>query len=237
MLPLNNSEIVFNTTNMNSSNYVKLSKSINNPSGAEMSYSFWLNKKSSTAQKYSNKVILLKGLKNSEIKCPLIKFGDKSNEFIVQFNTSGGTKEVCIGDDCNNPTPVSITDGDKWYLITIVLKDFRNPNDNFEEGINVLVYLNGSLVNSGTVIKGHTLKTNNSPLYILPKIDSTDYNSLSGIITDMKYFNYALDQVEVNKLYNTALTEEPFKTAIDLKLKKGLSITKQKYDLQLLNEL
>ena len=229
MLPLNNTEIVFNTTNSNSANYVKMNKSMNNPDGAEMTYSFWLNKKSSTPSDYQDKVLLLKGLKNTDNKCPLIKFGDSSSDVIIEFNTSGGTETIKID--------AGITGGDKWFLITLVLKDFRNPDDNFEEGINVLAYLNGSLVNSGTVIKGQTLKTNNSPLYILPKINDTDYNSLSGTMCDLKYFNYALDQVEIKNIYNSNLTQMPFKTALDLKLKNSVNTSKQKYDLQLLNEL
>ena len=237
MLPLNNSEIVFNTTNINSSNYVKMSKSVNNPNGSEMTYSFWLNKKSATLGDYQNKVLLLKGLKNTETKCPLIRFGEESNQIYIEFNTSGGKQEICIGENCNPATQLGITDGDKWFLITIVLKDFRNPEDNFEEGINVLIYLNGSLVNSGTVIKGQTLKTNNSPLYILPKMNSTDYRALPGTICDLKYFNYALDQVEIKRLYNTDLTQLPFKTAVDLRLKDSMNVSKQKYDLQLLNEI
>ena len=229
MLPLNNTEILFNTSNRNSVNYVKMNKSMNNPDGAEMTYSFWLNKKSSTLSDYQNKVLLLKGLKNTDNKCPLIKFGDSSSDVIIEFNTSGGTETIKID--------AGITGGDKWFLITLVLKDFRNPDDNFEEGINVLAYLNGSLVNSGTVIKGQTLKTNNSPLYILPKMNDTDYNSLSGTICDLKYFNYALDQVEIKKIYNSNLTQLPFKTALDLKVQNSLNTSKQKYDLQLLNEL
>tara|TARA_B110000259_G_scaffold153644_1_gene173947 strand:- start:630 stop:1523 length:894 start_codon:yes stop_codon:yes gene_type:complete len=237
MLPLNNTEILFNTGNKNSTNYIKMSKSINNPSGSEMTYSFWLNKKSASVSDYSNKVILLKGLKNSNTKCPLIRFGDESNKMFIEFNTSSGTEEICIGENCLPPTQLGITDGDKWFLITVVLKDFRNPDNNFEEGINVLVYLNGSLVNSGTVIKGQTLKTNNSPLYILPHMNDADYRSLSGTICDMKYFNYALDQIEIKNIYNNNLNQHPFKTALDLKIQNSTNTSRQKYDLQLLNEL
>ena len=237
ILPFNNNEIIFNTTNSTSQKYVKIPNSINNKNGAELTYSFWINKKSAQASEYANRVILLKGLKSSEVKCPLIKFGDSSDKLVIEFNTSDGTEEVCIGDTCTEPTTFNITGGSRWYLVTLVLQDFRNADDNFEEGINVLIYLNGSLVNSGTVIKGKTLKTNNSPLYILPNVDETDYNGLGGTLADIKYHNYALNQIEIKRLYNTAINEVPFKTALDLKQKQSVGSSDRKFDLQLINEL
>lgn len=237
LLPFNNNEIIFNTTNKYSRKYVKMSKSMNNPNGTEMTYSFWINKNSAQSSEYADRVILLKGLKGTDVSCPIIKFGDTSDKLIIGFNTSDGLEEVCIGESCNVPSTFNITGGDRWYLITVVLQDYRNPDDNFEEGINVLVYLNGSLINSGTVLKGKSLKTNNSPLYILPNVNDNNYNSLSGSIADITYHNYALDQIEINKMYNTSINQVPFKTALDLKIQNNESTSDRKFDLQLMNEL
>ena len=233
MLPFNNNEIVFNTSNKKSQKYVKMSKSTNNSNGAELTYSFWVNKKSSQSSNYKDRIILLKGLKSSNVtvKAPLIKFGNNSEELVIQFNTSKGDEEAVI--DTNS---FNITGGDRWYLVTVVLQDFKNPDDNFEEGINVLIYLNGSLINSGTVIKNKSLKLNDAPLYILPNVDGTNFNALGGNLCDMKYHNYALSQIEINQLYHTELNEIPFKTALDLKMSSGSGSSQHKFDLNLLNE-
>ena len=63
---------------------------MNNSGGAELTYSFWVNKNSSQSANYKDRVILLKGLKSSNVtvKAPLIKFGNNSNQLVIEFNTS-----------------------------------------------------------------------------------------------------------------------------------------------------
>mgnify|MGYP006091387763 CR=1 FL=1 len=236
LLPLSNSEIQFNTYNEKSGNYVKMPISINNDGGSQYSYSFWLNKKAS--QEYANRIILLKGLKNNNkinIKNPLIKFGNNSNELVIQFNTANkDNNEIILGKKNNI---FDITTGDVWYLVTVVFKDSVNTITNFENGISVLVYLNGSLIDSGHEFKNDTLKLNEGPLYILPSIkDETHYN-LNANLSDIMYHNYSLSQYDIEKIYKEGPNTDQFKTAIDIR-RNGLSKdTPQTRDLYILNEL
>ena len=236
LLPLSNSEIKFNTSNDKVSNYVKVPVSINNDGGSQYSYSFWLNKKPSA--EYEDRIILLKGLKNDEdisIKSPLIKFGESSKELVIEFNTAkNDNNRIVIGENNNI---FDITTGDVWYLVTIVFKDSVNSVTNFENGVEVLVYLNGSLIDSGYQFKNDSLKINDAPLYILPSIkDKTHYN-LNSSVSDIMYHNYALSQYEIEKIYKEGPNTDQFKTAIDIQ-RDGLNKdTAQTRDLYILNEL
>ena len=235
LLPLSNSEIIFNTQNNKSSNYVKIPKSINNEGGSQYTYSFWLNKKSST--EYANRIILLKGLKNDDIvvKSPLIKFGDNSTELHIEFNTSKKKNNlVKIGDNNNI---FGITSGNDWYLVTIVFMDYVDYDTQFEKGVNVLVYLNGSLIDSGHVFKNDSLELNKGPLYILPSISGQTHYNLRGNISDLKYNNYALSQNEIEKIYKEGPNIDQFKTAVELTKKSSMKDTVQTRDLHILNEL
>jgi hypothetical protein len=235
LLPLSNSEIIFNTQNNKSSNYVKIPKSINNEGGSQYTYSFWLNKKSST--EYANRIILLKGLKNDDIvvKSPLIKFGDNSTELHIEFNTSKKKNNIVKIGDNNNI--FGITSGNDWYLVTIVFMDYVDYDTQFEKGVNVLVYLNGSLIDSGHVFKNDSLELNKGPLYILPSISGQTHYNLRGNISDLKYNNYALSQNEIEKIYKEGPNIDQFKTAVELTKKSSMKDTVQTRDLHILNEL
>lgn len=235
-IPLSNSEIEFNTYNDKSGNYVKMPISINNDGGSQYTYSFWLNKKPS--QEYADRIILLKGLKDDNditIKNPLIKFGDDSDKLIIQFNTTNNNNnEIVLGE---NNSIFDITTGDIWYLVTIVFKDSYNNKTNFENGVVVLVYLNGSLIDSGHEFKNDTLKLNEAPLYILPSIKDKTHHNLNSNLSDVMYHNYALSQFEIEKIYKEGPNTDQFKTAIDIQ-RSGLSKDSPKLrDLHILNEI
>lgn len=235
-IPLSSSEIEFNTYNDKSGNYVKMPISINNDGGSQYTYSFWLNKKPS--QEYADRIILLKGLKDDNditIKNPLIKFGDDSDKLIIQFNTTNNNNnEIVLGE---NNSIFDITTGDIWYLVTIVFKDSYNNKTNFENGVVVLVYLNGSLIDSGHEFKNDTLKLNEAPLYILPSIKDKTHHNLNSNLSDVMYHNYALSQFEIEKIYKEGPNTDQFKTAIDIQ-RSGLSKDSPKLrDLHILNEL
>ena len=235
-IPLSSSEIEFNTYNDKSGNYVKMPISINNDGGSQYTYSFWLNKKPS--QEYADRIILLKGLKDDNditIKNPLIKFGDDSDKLIIQFNTTNNNNnEIVLGE---NNSIFDITTGDIWYLVTIVFKDSYNNKTNFENGVVVLVYLNGSLIDSGHEFKNDTLKLNEAPLYILPSIKDKTHHNLNSNLSDVMYHNYALSQFEIEKIYKEGPNTDQFKTAIDIQ-RSGLSKDSPKLrDLHILNEI
>jgi len=235
-IPLSNSEIQFNTYNFRNINYVKMPVSINNDGGSQYTYSFWLNKKPS--QEYANRIILLRGIKDDndiKIKNPLIKFGDNSDELVIHFNsTKKQNNEIIVGRDSNI---FNITTGDVWYLVTIVFKDSMNTRTNFENGISVLIYLNGSLIDSGYEFKNDTLKLNDGPLYIFPSISGQTHHNLNASLSDIMYHNYALSQYEIEKIYKEGPNTDQFKTAIDIQ-RSGIDKDSPKLrDLKMLNEL
>jgi hypothetical protein len=234
-LPLSSSEIKFNTHNYKSQNYVKVPQSINLDGGAQYTYSFWLNKRPSV--EYANRIIVLRGLKNDEIsiKSPLIKFGNNSNELVIQFNsTNNDNNEIVLG---KNTNIFDITTGDVWYLVTVVFKDAVNYRTNFENGIVVLIYLNGSLIDSGHEYKHDTLKTNDGPLFILPSINNQTHHNLNANIADLTYHNYALSQYEIEKIYKEGPNTDEFRTAVQIRNKGLRKDTPQLRDLHMLNEL
>ena len=234
-LPLSTSEIKFNTYNYKAQNYVKVPQSINVDGGAQYTYSFWLNKKPS--DEYANRIILLRGLKNDEIsiKSPLIKFGNNSNELVIQFNsTNNENNEIVLGKDTNI---FDITTGDVWYLVTVVFKDAINYRTNFENGIVVLIYLNGSLIDSGHEYKHDTLKINDGPLFILPSINNQTHHNLNANIADLMYHNYALSQYEIEKIYKEGPNTDEYRTAVQIRNKGLGKDTPQLRDLHMLNEL
>lgn len=234
-LPLSTSEIKFNTYNYKAQNYVKVPQSINVDGGAQYTYSFWLNKKPS--DEYANRIILLRGLKNDEIsiKSPLIKFGNNSNELVIQFNsTNNENNQIVLGKDTNI---FDITTGDVWYLVTVVFKDAINYRTNFENGIVVLIYLNGSLIDSGHEYKHDTLKINDGPLFILPSINNQTHHNLNANIADLMYHNYALSQYEIEKIYKEGPNTDEYRTAVQIRNKGLGKDTPQIRDLHMLNEL
>ena len=222
VMSLSNSEIYYNTNNKISHNYLKVPVSINNKGGSEFSYSFWLNKKGSSY--YKERAIILKGVKPTlgedvVIKAPLIQFGKNSNELVIEFNTvKKNNNKVVIKEVFD-----LISSNNLWYLITVVFEDNKNfkENDNVN-GINVSVYINDVLINSGNVFENDALKLNKSPLYLLPKINSNNYSNLSALIADIRYHNYALTQENIKHLFNKEYNKGQFKTALQLKNKSIL---------------
>jgi hypothetical protein len=119
----------------------------------------------------------------------------------------------------------------KFSMITIVIKESSSDSDILHQNnTNCKLYLNGTLVldrntyspyninnniNSGSTV----MKNNKSPLYIAPtgifEGDTlrTNQNKSSSLlaIADLKYFNYALNQTEITRLYNDKYSTETWK--------------------------
>ena len=81
------------------------------------------------------------------------------------------------------------------------------------------MYINDVLVNSGNVFEDDALKLNNSPLYVLPKINTNNYTNLNGLVADIRYHNYALTQENIRTLFNKKYNKDQFKTALQIKNK------------------
>lgn len=101
----------FNTVNQYMPNFRLIGKSINTQGGAQFTYQFWINLKSTNDADYTNQVILMKGdpgqyyasffdktslnvqfstKPDTIIACPLIKFVDSYRHLQINFNTTNG---------------------------------------------------------------------------------------------------------------------------------------------------
>ena len=239
VLPMSNEQTKFITNPLQKANskYIDFHNSVNLVGGTQFSYSFWLNK--NKENNLSELPIIHKGNMNNDkignISCPLIRFGDDSKQLIIEFNTN---KDIQRKDNIyNNKAKIivenelfNITDTDSWFLITVVFQDSQDFDTKFDNGINVKVYLNDVLMVTNNKYKNEVLTLNNSPLYILPNNISNN----SAELADIAYYNYALTQQEIKKIYNKRFNDHIFTTATQLEDKKQEESAKY-LDLNLLN--
>lgn len=138
----------------------------------------------------------------------------------------------------------------KFNMITIVFKEQPNSEQLFyKHNASCKIYFNKQLVsdrlaninnleNNNNIFKSRTMKSNFSKLHINPEgFDTNDYrnHTLSDGITevsplqmaDLTYFNYALEQPEINRLYENGFNKYAaiFKKRIETNFTKGSYIT------------
>tara|TARA_Y100000389_G_scaffold144867_1_gene143297 strand:+ start:145 stop:1101 length:957 start_codon:yes stop_codon:yes gene_type:complete len=232
ILPFNNGEIEFKTNNIysNESNYVNLHNSINLVGGTQFTYSFWINK-----NKYNNfkdNIILYKGNKHGNNSTPIIKFGNNSTELEILFNVYKGdnlndTEQKIMKIDSNgNGNLFKLTNTDEWSLITVIFQD--SMDNDIKNGVNVSVYLNDVLLksedfteeyikndyNSSILKSAPLLKLNDDSIYILPDNDN-NLDDSKAELADIKYYNYALTQLEISQNYKKGINNVIFKKITD----------------------
>tara|TARA_Y100000389_G_scaffold198983_1_gene236512 strand:- start:401 stop:1366 length:966 start_codon:yes stop_codon:yes gene_type:complete len=236
ILPFNSEPIEFKTDPIYSkdNNYVNLHKSVNLVGGTQFTYSFWLNKNKQT--EFKDIVILEKGyLSGGNNSTPKIKFGNNSGELEISFKIYKGDK---ISNDNEKTMKIDsgvsgelfkLTNIDEWSLITITFQDSVDDNG-IKNGVNVSVYLNDVLLKSedfteeynrdanniGTLTAAPLLKLNENSIHILPhKSDEQNYNNKldnsKAELADIKYYNYALTQLEISKNYKKGINNIMFK--------------------------
>ena len=211
IIPLNhNTPINFSTIDQNSSNYIKFYESINQDGGNQYSYSFWFNKKKNNYTN-TNEAIFSQG-GNS----PRILFGD-TKELVIEFITTQYQGARSIKRKSISNKLFDITDHDNWYMITVILKDYRDyKRNNFESGVELSVYLNDSLLELERY-EDETLKLEFSEFVILPVALQGNSGNEPGGIADIRYFNYALTHLDIIKLYKKNFNNEVFKTYLQNK--------------------
>lgn len=116
----------------------------------------------------------------------------------------------------------------KWFMVTVVLKEI-NPDDDilYKNKTSSRIYINGVNVQDRVVESPYNgtygssaMKHNRGPLYINPAsqlFGNTTDNPLkvSGVsaealmMANLTYFNYALSESEVMKLFNKKFTKKP----------------------------
>tara|TARA_Y100001970_G_scaffold293968_1_gene445190 strand:+ start:2807 stop:3709 length:903 start_codon:yes stop_codon:yes gene_type:complete len=214
------SSVTFYTANKRSPEYVRFFPSINKDGGNQYTYTFWFNKKKNN---YKNKTLFYRGnIEGTTNKpSPKVGFGKNSDELVIDFQTN---KE---GEVFNKKSTIKnklfdITDHDTWYMITIILKDYKDfKKRNFENGVELSVYLNDVLLEIAR-FEGETLRITNNKFVILPDAGSvSSTTNIPGEIADIRYFNYALSHQEIIDLYNKNFNNEVFKTYLQLNTNKS----------------
>jgi hypothetical protein len=233
---------VFDTYNPSDPLYRRLSLSQNRMGGAQFSYSFWLQLGGAMNELLEGRTIFVRGdprkfkpqIKRDEtpnftpyfddatggvtIACPRIYF--KSNNSIgVQVNTDKELLfETVVGNNYMEgevrKNALSLLPG-TWALITLVVED-NFPINDFENGVAIKVFLNDTMYSTAT-IEG-SLRPNTGPIYFLPSRTSDPTWPAKSKISDFIYYNYALNENEVKRLYyrgpnNTASTDLDSSTA------------------------
>jgi len=214
----------FDTYDPQNTSYRRLSVSQNRMGGAQFSYSFWVNFGSGVVdEEIAGKTLFMRGDKRKfapqvkpsgagafenyfktangkdiTIACPRVYF-KSDNTIGVQVNTDRELIfEAEVGSEYSNKALrknlVSLF-AKHWVLISIVVED-NVPINDFENGISIKTYVNDTLY--GSSVSHGSLRVNNGPLHIL---DADTWPGDSRM-SDLIYYNYALSDGEVRRLYN-----------------------------------
>lgn len=219
-----NKNVRFDTYDPTSPSYRRLVPSMNRMGGQQFTYSCWLNFGSAITDDIAGKTLFMRGdprnytprvkdpntgvISNFHqnqsgsditIMCPRVYFGS-SNSLRVQINTDTDfIFETEIGSSYGNKelrqNLLSIVPR-HWFLLTIVFED-NIPINDFETGTSIKAYYNEVLYDTATTTG--SMRMNNGPLHVM--MADTDWPQNSRI-ADLRYYNYALSQSQVQRNYN-----------------------------------
>lgn len=117
----------------------------------------------------------------------------------------------------------------KWFMVTVVMKEI-SAQDNilFNNKASSKIYINGIIVSDknvetkyNNIIYSATFKNNNAPLYINPSYTVTDIYAVKPEreetikMADLKYYNYAVTDEEINKIYNNSFTKSAYTPSLN----------------------
>lgn len=220
----------FNTVNTYASAYLPLTPSVNIKGGAQFTYSLWLFVGNSAAAAASHKPIFIRGDRNKYrytmaptrqdparptpgisandyvAMCPLLEFGTNPMDFNIRFNTSNNVNEVMpiisqnSGNSIYRQNLLNMLQG-QWFMMTIVFEDNMPIND-FENGLSVKVYINGTLYKTATYAA--MLKQNNGNFFLFPE-GSVDQCKISSL----NYYNYAQGDAEIKATMGAGPSSKP----------------------------
>lgn len=133
------------------------------------------------------------------IKCPRIRFGDDSNDIVIEFNTQDDIDHRVSMASQVHDNDVTIRHNlmslmtNRWVLLTVTFEDNVPVND-FENGIIVRFFVNDILYFTHRVTS--TLRQNRGNLFLFPG------GEIPGCsIANLRYMNYAAGFKEVKRLY------------------------------------
>lgn len=213
----------FNTVNSFASAYLPLNPSVNIKGGAQFTYSLWLYVGNPTQAAVSLKPVFMRGdstkynytaTTNGASKssldyvamCPLLQFGNKPMDFDIRFNTSNNVNEVMKIHSQTSSNSIYRQNllnmlQSQWFMMTIVFED-NIPINDFENGLSVKVYINGSLYQSATYAA--MLKQNNGNFFLFPE-GSVDQCKISSF----NYYNYAQGEMEIQATMGSGPSSKP----------------------------
>lgn len=152
-------------------------------------------------------------------------------------------KNVTVGDWNNrNKNMLGLYDiefNNKWFMVTIIMKEVADSDNVLSMNrASCKMYINGVKLLDRKVETNYinnkysaTLKNNSSPFYINPilseqyvKSTFNPYNRVTEVnilkMSDIKYFNYAINEEMITSLYNKGFNSEV--ATIDTKLSKNM---------------
>lgn len=170
------------------------------------------------------------------VKNPLIRISNDLKSIVIEYNTlvnadalnSDGNissnNNTCAGSspDNNMLGIYNIDDPslmNKFVMITLIIQEISSSNDILSKNVtNCKLYLNSTLVldrnvNSpydGTRLGTTSMKNNKGKFYLNPKIFNNDNVSSEKklLIADLKYYNYSLNVIEIENLYNAGFNNK-----------------------------
>lgn len=219
----------WNTVLPFTNDYLSITPSINDKGGAQFSYSFWLyvgSPKESvgrtlflkgdknmyqydiTENYYTpSQQAVIPGSKTTVndrvIVCPQFMFGSNEMDFEVRFNTFDNINEKMIVKRVRDQNSIYRNNLQSlypkaWFHIAVTFED-NVPINDFDKGILVRFYLNGTLYQMNKY--NSTLRQNRGNFYVFP--DSQPIPDCK--MSDLAYFNYALPEADIAGL----LTNKP----------------------------
>ena len=157
--------------------------------------------------------------------------------------TDDACKNVSVSDWNNkNKNMLGIYDiefNNKWFMVTVVMKEVADSDNVLSMNrASCKMYINGVKLLDRKVetkyltnVYSATLKNNSSPFYINPQLPASiikptknPYNRVTEgnvlKLSDIKYFNYAINEEMITSLYNKGFNSEV--ATIDTKLTKNM---------------
>lgn len=209
--------------------YRRLSLSQNRVGGLQYTYVFWLNTKINTnlvgktilhrgdGRKFAPQVKypdatafenMFSNTRDITIAGPRIYFKEETilgvqlntdNQLLVDFEIGNKYKDLA-----NQKNILNII-SNKWVMISVIIEDNVAINE-FENGISVKVYINDYLYD----VKQATgsVRPNEGPLHLLTSQTSNEVWPADSRIADVSYFNYALSDAHVRRLFNKGFTNK-----------------------------
>jgi hypothetical protein len=214
----------FNATQKTQPDYVDLGPSVNRQGGLQFTYSFWLHLPSNSSEDLAGKILFFRGDRSAytvtqtappalrdqqdaqvytntyAIHCPLVRFGQNARELVLELNTLDAVKATVTLTEADTPAMALLVD--RWMCFTFVVQDNQPVND-FENGVQVLCYVNQILAKTATFRSA--VKTNTSGFHLCPPAASgpTEGTALAvGKIGHLSYYNYALEPADVDALFH-----------------------------------